>query len=295
MRRSVVFRLLWLMLLAASASRAYGEDHQHWVGRAVMPRSARCRPRVGGRVAPTSIVCVRTVERVKGDWLSVGDGWLRYNEVVPVEEAVAWFTAQLEQRPSAFGYLSRGAARCAQGDYDGAGTDCAAALRINPRLYTAYYHRAAARAEQGRFKEAIGDYDAALRLNPRLVGAYLDRGRARLKLGDYPGSLADVNHALRLSPREPDAHYVRGVTRFHLHQYRGALADLNYALRAKPGRAAAYDVRGACQVELGQLDDALHDFDKAIELDPSNVSVYSHRDRLRMARATTNYTSRGRE
>lgn len=287
MRRSVWFPLLSLFLLAAPVSSARGDDHQDWVGRDVMPKTDRSQPRVGGRFASSSIVCVRTVKRVKAGWLSVGDGWLRDDEVVPLEEAVGWFTAQIERRPSAFDFLSRAAARCAQGDYEEAATDCAAALRINPRLYAAYYHRAAARAEQGRFADAIRDYDAALRLNPRLVGAYLDRGAARLKLGDYAGSLADVNYALRLSPREPEAYYyVRGVTRFHLHQYRGALGDLNFAVRAKPGRAAAYDVRGACKMELGQLDDALKDFDKAIEIDPANASAYSHRDRLRMARAT---------
>ncbi len=287
MRRSVLFRLLTLVLLAATAGNVQGEDQQEWVGRQVLARSARYRPRAGGRVAPKSSICVRTVKQVKGDWLAVGDGWLPRSEVVGVEEAVAWFTAQIERRPSAFDYVSRAAARCAGGDYEGAADDCGEALRINPRFDVAYYHRAAARAEQGRYEEAVHDYDAALRLNPRLVGAYVDRGAARLELGDYARSLGDVNQALRLSPREADAHYVRGVARFHLHQYRGAVSDLNYALRAKPARATAYDVRGACKQELGLLDDALKDFDKAVELDPTNVSAHSHRDRLRMARNTT--------
>lgn len=287
MRRSVVLWLLPLVLLASPHWIVLGDDHQSLVGRDVMIRSARVRPRVNGRTALRSIVCLRTVKRVNGDWLSVDDGGLRYDQVVPIEEADAWFTAQIERRPSAFDYLSRAAARCAQGDYEDAASDCTEALRINPRLDAAYFHRAAARAVEGRFEEAIHDYDAALRLNPRLVGAYLDRGAARLKLGDYPASLADVNRALRLSPREAEAYYVRGMARFHLRQYRGAVADLNYALRANPGRAIAYDVRGACKAELGQLDGALRDFDKAIELDPFNANAVAHRDRLRTARATT--------
>ncbi|HVX11635.1 MAG TPA: tetratricopeptide repeat protein [Pirellulales bacterium] len=288
MRRSLLFRVLPLVLLAASASVVYGADQQHWVGRTVMPKSDRFKPRNAGRVSAKTIVCVRKVDRVKGDWLSVGDGWLRADEVVTVEEAVAWFTTRLERRPSSYDYLSRSAARCVQGDYEGAIADCDEALHINPRLYAAYYHRAAARAEQGQFEEAIRDYDAALRVNPRLLGAYVDRGAARLKLGDDAGSLADANRALRLAPREADAYYVRGIARYHLRQYRGAVADLSYVVRTQPARAAAYDVRGACQIELGQTDAALKDFDKAIEIDPSNASAVAHRDRLRVARATTN-------
>jgi tetratricopeptide (TPR) repeat protein len=286
MRRLLLVRLLSLIVLGVTAGIVEGEDQHQWVGRQVMPKSARHQPRVNGRVAMRPIICVRTVKQVKGDWLSVGDGWLRQSEVVPVEEAVEWFTAQIEHRPAAFDYVSRAAARCVLGDCEGAVADCTAALEINPRLDVAYYHRAAARAEEGNFSEAIRDYDAALRLNPRLVGAYLDRGAARLKVGDYAGSLKDVNNALRLSPRQTDAYYVRGIARVHLHKYQSALADLNYVLRANPSRAAAYDARGTCKEQLGQLDGALKDYDKAIELDPTNAIAGSHRDRLRVARAT---------
>ncbi|HWB10633.1 MAG TPA: tetratricopeptide repeat protein [Pirellulales bacterium] len=279
MRRRVVCRLLPLVLLAATVNGVRGDDDQSWVGRDVLARSVRFQPRAGGRVSSRSIVCVRTVKQAKGDWLAVGDGWMRRSEVVPVEEAIAWFTNQIERRPTAFDYVSRAAARSACGDYEGAASDCSEALRVSPRFYTAYYHRAAARSEQGRFEEAVRDYDAALRLNPALAGAYVDRGAAKLELGNYPGSLSDVNRALRLSPRNPDAYYVRGVARYHLHQYGGAVGDLNYALRAKPDRAVAYDVRGACKQELGQLDAARTDFDKAVELDPTIASA--RRDKLR--------------
>jgi tetratricopeptide (TPR) repeat protein len=280
MRRSVLFRLM-LFVMLATANVAFGDGSQQLVGRDVLARSARFQPRAGRRVSSSSIICVRTVKHVKGDWLAVGDGWMRMSEVIPVQDAVEWFTAQIERRPTAFDYVSRAAARSASGDYEGAASDCAEALRISPRFYTAYYHRAAVRAEQGRFEEAVHDYDAALRLNPALSGAYLDRGAAKLELGNYPGSLADVNRALRLSPRNPDAYYVRGVARFHLHQYRGALGDLNYALRSKPDRAIAYDVRGECKQQLGLLDGARQDFAKAVELDPTNASASAHRANLR--------------
>lgn len=285
MCRSAVAGLFVLTVLTVRTEMIFGEDHQPWVGRQVMVRSARSQPRVGGHVAAKPIVCVRTVKRANGSWLSVDDGWLRSKDVVPLEEAVAIFTTQIEHRPSTFDYLSRAAARCALGDYEGAAADCGSALQINPRLEAAYYHRAAAQAEQGRFEEAISDYNAALRINPRLVGAYVDRGAARSKLGDYAGSLRDANHALRLSPREPDAHYLRGLARLHLRQYGGALSDLNYVVRANPKKSAAYDARGTCKLELGRRDEAVKDFDKAIELDPSNVSANSHRESLRMAQA----------
>jgi tetratricopeptide (TPR) repeat protein len=288
MRRPIFLGLLPFVLLIDPVHLVRGDDQPNWVGHQVMAKSSRSRPRVGGAASSKSIICVRTVGRIKSDWLWVGDGWLRQTEVVPLEDAVDWFTAQIKQQPSAFNFVSRAAAHCTQGDYEHAAADCTAALAINPRFDAAHYYRAAARAEQGRFTDAISDYTAAIRLNPRLAGAYLDRGAARLKSGDYRGSLADVNSALRLSPRTPDAYYVRGVARYHLHQYHAALADLNIALRSNPGRAVAYDIRGACREELGQVAEAIEDFDRAIELDPANVSAHSHRDKIRVARAHTN-------
>jgi tetratricopeptide (TPR) repeat protein len=272
-----------LLLLAALINPAQGDD-QTWLGREVMTRSVHTQPRARNRVTRRPIACVRTLKRAKGNWLWLDDGWLRTNEVVPLSEAEAWFTTRIDQRPTAFDYVSRAAVYCTTGDYQAAEADCAAALRISPRYDAAYYYQAATRAAQGQFTEAVAAYTAALRLNPRLMGAYLDRGAARLKLSDYSGALADVNHALRLSPREPDGYYVRGVARYHLHDYRKALNDLNYVVRANPARAAAYDLRGACQQQLGQLDAALADFDKAIELEPSNSSASAHRDNLRLTR-----------
>lgn len=284
MWRPILAKSLPLLLLAATVSIVRGEDQKPWLGREVMARSVRTQPRAGGRVSRRPIACIRTVKRVQGDWLWLDDGWLRTSEVVPVDEAVSWFTARIEQRPTAFDYVSRAAAHCATGDYEAAEADCVTALHISPRYDAAYYYQAATRAAQGQFKEAVAAYSAALRLNPRLMGAYLDRGAARLKLGDYAGAQADVNQALRLSPREPDAFYVRGVARFHLHDYQKALSDLNYVVRANPARAAAYDVRGACKQQLGELDGALADFDKALELEPSNATASAHREVLRLTR-----------
>lgn len=283
MRRWIDFRWLPLVLLVA-ANTVLADAQPSWLGREVIVKSARVQPRSGGRATSSAVVCVRTVKRVKGDWLLVDDGWLRSADVVPVAEAAAWFTTEIERRPSAYDYVCRAAARCVTGDYEEAVADCASALQINPRFAAAYYHQAAARAKQGRFEDAIEAYAAALRFNPRLVGAYIDRAAARIKLGDYQGSLADANQALRLAPGDANAYYVRSVTRLHLRNYRGALADVNYVVRANPRRAAAYEIRGTCKEEIGQIDAALRDFEKAIQLDPSNTSAQSRRERLRLAR-----------
>lgn len=282
MRRLLLLRTLFVLLTAwATSVLAEGPS---WLGRDVLVKSARVQPHAGGHATSSSIVCIRTVKQVKGDWLLVGDGWLRSSEVVPVAEAIGWFNTQIDQRPTAYAYVSRAAARCALGDYAGAVDDSNSALRINPRFTAAHYHQAAAWAKQGRFEEAIDAYGAAIRINPRLVGAYVDRAAARIKLGDYQASLADTNQALRLAPRDADAYYVRSITRLHLRNYRGALNDVSYVVRANPKRAAAYEIRGTCREELGQLDAALGDYDKAIQLDPSNTSAHSHRERLRLAR-----------
>lgn len=267
MWRPVLAKLLPLILLAAITKTANSAEQKPWLGRQVLSRSVRNQPRAGGRVSRRPIACIRTVQRVNGDALWVGDGWLRTNEVVPLEEAKSWFSARILLRPNAFDYVSRAAAYCAERDYEAALADCATALHISPKYDAAYYYRAAARAAQGQFKEAVDAYSSALRLNPRLLGAYLDRAAAQLELGDYSSALADIDHVLHFLPHESDAYYLRGVAQFHLGDYQHALDDLNYVVQTTPKRAAAYKLRGACYQELGEHDAAFADFEKADELE----------------------------
>ncbi len=105
----------------------------------VLPRRPGVELRVEGRVVgvatPTQML---TVTRESGDWLWVGRGWLLRDEIVPIEEAQVFFTAEIEREPSAFAYASRSRAWFQSEHFDQALADADAALGLDPRSAVAF-------------------------------------------------------------------------------------------------------------------------------------------------------------
>ena len=119
--------------------------------------------RVGNRVVGVATPSqMLTVTKESGDWLWVGRGWLLRDDVVPAEEAQAFFTAEIEREPSAFAYASRS------------------------RAWFQTEH----------FDQALADAEAALRLDPQSAVGFKCRGRVRLAQGDLQGAIDDLNTAL---------------------------------------------------------------------------------------------------
>jgi D-alanyl-D-alanine dipeptidase len=88
--------------------------------------------------------------------------------------------------------------------------------------------------------EAVVDYTEAIRLNPKLVSAYLNRGMLRRQSGDLAGALSDYNELLRLNPNSDLAYNNRAVVRLFQKDFPGALLDLDQAIRLNPYFTDAY-------------------------------------------------------
>ncbi|MBC8123114.1 MAG: tetratricopeptide repeat protein [Gemmatimonadaceae bacterium] len=121
-------------------------------------------------------------------------------------------------------------------------------------------------AQKGDYETAINRYTQALRVDPKLVSAYNGRGLARFDLGDERGAIEDYTQALRIDPELVRAYVNRGLARSALGDRQGALKDLNTALRIDPRNANAYDSRGDIRAQMGNKQAAIQDYRKAANI-----------------------------
>ena len=76
--------------------------------------------------------------------------------------------------------LKSGAAKIAEGDFEGAIKDLDEAIRLDPKNATAWHDRGFAKKELGRYAEEIADYDEAIRLDPKNATAWISRGFCKI-------------------------------------------------------------------------------------------------------------------
>ncbi len=70
-----------------------------WIGRSFMPK-ANAEYRHGSRKLPATEIDVPiTPTHVKEDWLWTGKAWVSKKQVVPVEDAAAYYTELLKKNP----------------------------------------------------------------------------------------------------------------------------------------------------------------------------------------------------
>ena len=195
------------------------------------------------------------------------------------EQEIAYYTDAIRLNPQyAAAYNSRGVARAAQGDLNGAITDYTEAIQLNPQYSAAYNNRGIARRTQGDLNGALADYDEAIRLNPQYAEAYNNRGNARRLQGDLKGAFADHTRSIEL--KNPELHLAynnRGVARYDMSDLNGAIADYDEAIRLNPQYTEAYNNRGVARQAQGNLNGALADYDEAIQLNPQYAEAYNSR------------------
>ena len=206
-------------------------------------------------------------------WAPVRYGWIRKRDVLPLQDAINAFSAELKKQPSAATLHHRGLAWAALGRHkdaiddftaaikrdsknaslhnnrgnswrslgkvENAEKDYAAALSIDPKNAAAFNNRGLLHSNQGKLKLALGDFSQAITTNPRFADAFNNRGVVHRKLGNLEKAIADYNEALKLNPRFAEAFANRGYVSKKRKTYDAALADYRAALRLNPLLASA--------------------------------------------------------
>src|SRR5262249_52986068 len=91
------------------------------------------------------------------------EGWIRRNEVVPLDDAIAFFTAQLKANPrNGYALAMRGVARFERHDYEGALTDYNDALKLNKNDSAVLANRGNLWMAQKDLDKALADFNRSL-------------------------------------------------------------------------------------------------------------------------------------
>jgi tetratricopeptide (TPR) repeat protein len=121
----------------------------------------------------------------------------------------------------------------------------------------------------GRCDEAIVRFDKALKLNPRLASAWAGKGLARTARREYQEAIRCYDESLRLDPRNPAVWHDKANTLCAIGRLESGLNCFNEALIIDPRDASAWNNKSICLASLGRHEEAISCSDKAIAVDPS--------------------------
>jgi Tfp pilus assembly protein PilF len=179
---------------------------QTWIGRRIIPAHRDVLLHNGTAVVgPIAEVVVR-VEDARDNQLllrSLGRaGWIAVGDAVPLEEAVAYFTAKIKQNPAdSDAYQRRGCAWFTLERYDPSLADYTEAIRLDPNSPALYNARAIAWCRKREYAKALEDYAAAGKLEPGNALVRYNAGNVWLRTGNYARALAGYDQAIRLDPK----------------------------------------------------------------------------------------------
>jgi tetratricopeptide (TPR) repeat protein len=120
----------------------------------------------------------------------------------------------------------------------------------------------------GRAEEALRDLNEAIRLNPKLASAYQNRGAAYNCLQQYEKAAQDLEKAVKLDPENVGAHNNLGLALSALGKPDQAVLELSEAIRLGASNAAVFVNRGLAYERLGVTDASAKDFTEALRHDP---------------------------
>jgi tetratricopeptide (TPR) repeat protein len=273
------------MLVAFGTSEPLeAQANNGWIGKRAVQKFENFTLQIGNQAVVPKTIAFYHVKQTNGPRLSVKaegtglNGWARVDDVVPVADAIAFFTNQVRANPQdAFSYVMRAILWRDKKELDTALRDFSEAIRLDPTAASGYINRGLAWHDKKENDKAIADYNEAIRLDPQYAAAYNDRGNAWCGKNEYDKAMADYNEAIRLDPQYALAYNARATAWYAKRANDKAIADCNEAIRLDPQYALAYNNRGVAWYAKTEYDKAMADYNEAIRLDPKEALAYNGR------------------
>ena len=267
-----------VFLGAVSGAPAFGQSSgTAWIGKSVVQKAVGfvLRRESGIVENPQNRIPIFHVVSENGPWLwlraSGLEGWADPSDVVPLDQAVDYFTDRIRIDPeNPFYYGMRGMIRLEiRKEYDLALADYNTAIRLKQSSPNVYNNRGLIYVAKKEYLKAIADYDRAILLDPKYVLAFNNRGNAWMIKRNYKKAFADYNEAIHLDPKLAMAYNNRGNVWRATGDYSRAIVDYNEAIRLDPKLASAFNNRGNAWRARKDYRKALNDYGEAIRLDPT--------------------------
>jgi tetratricopeptide (TPR) repeat protein len=261
-----------------SASRT----SDRWVGVKVLPRTATAAfgmPDEAKWRASDISPWPQTVRKVNGNWLWIeapqAHGWINARDVVPLSDAISFFSQQLAGGQTAWGLYMRGSAFREQERFAETYRDFWALETLEDQQVKKLMTQADAQMKQGSYAAVIATANQMARLRPRNAYVYTSRGAAYLMLNDVDQAKADYDHAVELASSTNvyayRAHFYRRQKDYPL-----AIDDLTRAIRHFPYRWL-YEQRAACLTEMGEYSRAIEDLNVVVAHESNKAEHYVQR------------------
>jgi len=199
-------------------------------------------------------------------------GWLRKADVVPLEDAVSFFTKQIEvNKDDLNAYNRRAAAWRAKGEQDWALKDATEALRLS-KSAPLYNNRALIWQSKKEYGKALEDYAQAFAVSPQYPLGLINRATLWQATKDYDKAIADTTLAMQIQPGLPYAFRVRGVAFFSKKEYDKAIADFSLGLELEPKSAQMRTDRASVWAAKKEYAKAHDDHNEALRAEQNNVA-----------------------
>ncbi len=172
--------------------------------------------------------------------------------------SIQYFNQVINAKPYLYEpYFFRGLAKINLDDYQGAESDCDAAIQRNPFVVGAYQIRGLARIRQNKFDEAIEDYKTAIKYDPENVVLWHNLSLCHIQKEDYEAAKEDLGTLLTIAP---------SLLRAQTGDYRGAISDYSKVIAEYPNFMAGYYQRAEARKKIGDHKGAEQDEFKIMKM-----------------------------
>ncbi|MEK6615359.1 MAG: tetratricopeptide repeat protein [Bacteroidota bacterium] len=150
-----------------------------------------------------------------------------------------------------------------------------------------YYLRGFSYSYSGKNNEAMNDFNTAIKINPKMGSAYYERGKLLWSTGKKDAGCMDLGRAGSLNDssaremfdekfcwKEAVVAYKESSSKVRFNDFQGALDEIQKAIQLCPDSANYLGIRGRAYLGLGNYEFAMKDFDKAISLSKKSIHAY---------------------
>lgn len=281
--QSAGLRAAGLALVLVVSGPALGDEP--WTGKSVIQKDRDLVLKVGAKVLKHGeSLDIYEVEHEQPPWLWLRStetnmqGWARADQVIPLDQAVPFFTGEIHASPSSpLPHVLRARVWEAKHELDIARKDLDEAVRLDPDHAWVYNWRGMLWRDKGAYDKAVADHTEAIRLEPNRSPSYVNRALVYMDLKQYDKAIDDLNQAIRFEPENARYFDKRGWAWYSKEEFDRAIDDFRQAIGLDPQLESAYVNRGMAWFSQEEYDKAIADYTEALTLDPTDAFAFNDR------------------